>query len=335
MGKIKIIFYGRGGIGDLYGFFSLLPDLLKKRNMSIEDVRFYIDSLYVLYNQQLQTEAKAMFSLLLAAGIHKINTIPEKDSSSYVFGCTIPFEEDLVNGVDLKKVEHDFMFWRRPETRDFIRKVLEDNPSATLIDLPITETFFEWKDNKYNKLPEYERTPLVFSPTIAEKKYIDNILKIKHVLIHVRLKGLLEKITDIDKIIDLCSELLITPILIGLNERTILSTPNTSYNLKTTGHFIDLRNNMSHDALMYMVEKAKYIVTSSSGLTFHRTCYKPKETKTIIRVPYRLGTPKGYMYHKDVEDKNNIIFNSDEDNISQILEIIKQDNKDGKMENIQ
>jgi hypothetical protein len=332
MNQPKIIFYTRGGLGDMYGFFSMLPDLLRSRNISMDNILFYIDSLYILYPNQFPNENKSLFSMLLAAGIDKINIIPESESSAAASGCSMTSPDDLINGACLDRIEYNFMFWRSQKTINFMKKILENNPCATFIDLPITEQIFEWKENKYHKLTEYERTPLTFMPSGSEKRYVDSILKTKHILIHVRVKGFREKTTDVDQIIDLCDELSITPILIGLQERAFLRSLSKHANLKTIDTLVDLRNNhLSFDGQMYLSEKAKYMVTSSSGFTFHRICAKSNGARTIIRIPYCLGSPKGYLHHKYVEDKDNIILDSDIDNISDILETIRQDDKDGKI----
>ena len=268
---MKAIVYLKGGLGDVYPVLSILPKVMEDRGLKKEDMKFFTDCVYLLfpeiYGQRLKN---VMVELLKVGGVEEYEIIPEKYQSANDLDW--PNKEAQICGPNLGKncSKNDFFLWRFPWTKKYMKEEFDKLPKdSIIIDDIVAERIFEWKDGEYKDLRNYERVPLNFVPSEKEKIYIDKICTGKHLLIHIRVKGKGESISDFNKIIKHCKDKGIKCILLGMTDEG---------SIESSENIIDLRINkeegkISFTAEMYLSYKAKLMLASSSGFTIHRFYY--------------------------------------------------------------
>ena len=305
---MKCVVYVRGGNGDIYPFLARLPKIMKKYKLEMKDIDIYLDSVYTLYPQQHKFNFDTMMRMFIVSGINKIYNIPLEVSSAD--DLIWPSQNAVIYGPKINRnfKDDDFMFWRRWQTKEYIKDRLVD---CLFIDNVVDQTYI-WQNGKYTQVVS-EEEPLEFTPSLDETTRINILLQQPHILIHYRVKGKEESEEHFSKIIEFCNKLNIMPILIGLK----------SENLK--GKFVDLREKLTVDGLFYITEQAKLMLTSSSVLTFHRLYSNFSEKKTIVCSPYSLGGYENNFNQYVYKNKKHIFFNSDNDNFDKICEMIKNE----------
>ena len=308
---MKCVVYMRGGNGDVYPFLTILPQIMKEKNLTVDDITLYLDSAYTLYPGSYKFESKTMLRMIDAAGIKNIIFVPGLCSSAN--DLLWPSQNARIYGplIDENFDRNEFMFWKSSLTKEFMKSKL--NKDTIFID-GVVDANFEWdmKKEEYKQL-SYEEFPLEFKPHISEMIKINTMLATPHLLIHYRKKGYKEDTNHYNKIIEFCNDNDIVPIVIGLKDNNL------------TGNFMDLREELTVDGLFYITKEAKMMLTSSSVFTFHRLYYQFKNKTTIISSPTHLGGFEKSLKQKIYDNSNHYFFNSDEDNIDKICEVIKNE----------
>ncbi len=312
MGITKCVVYLRGGGGDVYPFLTILPQIMEEQNLTIDDITLYLDSVYTLTPDSYKFESKTMLRMIDVAGLKNIIFVP-RDSSS-AMDLIWPSQNAIVYGplIEENFDKKEFMFWKKSETGKFIGSKLTQD---TIFIDGVVDSVFEWdmKKEEYKQL-SYEEVPLEFKPDVSEMIKINDMLKYSHLLIHYRKKGYKEDIYYYNKIIEFCNANNITPIIIGLKDNNLV------------GKFMDLREELTVDGLFYITEKAKMMLTGSSIITRHRLYHQFKDKTTIISYPNHLGGFEKSLKQKVYDNPNHHFFNSDEDNVEKICEVIKNEN---------
>ncbi len=311
---MKAIVYMKSGLGDIYSFLAMFPELMKEKRWKKEDMKFFVDNIYLLQSQW-RFEKNSLIEMLKVAGINNYEIVPIEFSSSGAMDW--PNEDAEINGpkLGINFNKNDFLFWRFPQTKEYMRKQVLDD--CIFIDNMLTEHTYLWENGEYKRRLDYGRVPLNFIPDEKEKKYIDGICTGKHLLIHIRIKGKAESIADFNRIIKYCKGKRIKCILIGLvSEGYIMPNDN----------IIDLRSGeeekISPVGMFYLSEKAKLMVASSSGWTYHRICYNFKDKKTIASYARHRNDYRAIIYKEHLENPNHVFLNADEDNVERIIKEI-------------
>ncbi len=309
---MKCVAYMRGGSGDVYPFLAILPQIMKEHNLNMDDIVLYLDSVYTLNPTSHKFASETMLRMIDVAGLKNIIYVPIDNSSA--MDLLWPSQNARIYGPLMEENfdKKEFMFWKELRTREFIRSKLTKD---TIFIDGVVDTNFEWdmKKEEYKQL-DYEEVPLEFKPDVSEMIKINDMLKSSHLLIHYRKKGYKEDTYYYNKIIEFCSANNITPIVIGLKDDNLI------------GRFIDLREELSVDGLFYITKESKMMLTSSSIFTFHRLYYNFKNKTTIISYPNHLGGFEKSLKQKIYDNPNHYFYNSDEDNIDKICEVIKNEN---------
>lgn len=316
---IKAVVYLKGGLGDVYSCLAMLPQVMKEKGLKKDEVKIYTDCVYLLNPEYFgKTLQDSMIELLNLGGVYNYEIIPEPYNSAYDINW--PSDEaqrdSPIMGGNFDK--HDFLFWRFPQTKDFMKEQLEKYPGCTFIDTVVTEFIYEWKDGEYKELT-HDRVPLNFVPKEKEKKYLDKICEEKHILIHVRIKAKEESMGNFNRIIKFCQNRKIKCILTGLKDEGIEQRDN----------IIDLRNStdeekISFAGMMYLSAKAKLMLTSSSVQTYHRLYYNYQDKKTISCFAQFRGDYKNYFQQKILDNPNNIFLNADAYYIDKVMDEIDE-----------
>ena len=313
---VKAVVYMKSGLGDIYPFLAMLPEIMKEKEWKKEDMKFFIDNIYLLQPERWRFEKNSTIEMLKVAGIEDYEIVPIGSDSSGAMDW--PSKDAEINGpkLGINFNKNDFLFWRFPHTKEFMKKQVSDD--CIFIDDMLTEHVYEWSNGEYKKI-DYKKVPLNFIPEEKEKKYIDDICTGKHLLIHVRLKGKVESIADFSRIIKHCKEKGIKCILIGLvKEGHIMPSEN----------IIDLRSSeeekISPIGMFYLSAKAKLMVTSSSGWTYHRLCHNFKDKKTIASYARHRNDYKAIISKEHLENPNHVFFDADEDNVDKIIKEIDE-----------
>lgn len=292
---MKLICYISYGAGDSYDLFTILPDFIEKRK--VNSVKFYVDSIYFLSNN---------FSSQRTATIKMINTItddyeivPEEFSShqQLYYG-----KEDRTLGPQYDKIKNTFLFYRKPETISYIKDKLKECDLFLYSVMGINFTY-EWKDNTNISLLEYSRKPLSLSVSNENRNRVSNLLKEYNVLLQVRKKGISETDKYFKNLYSILIDRGFKVLCINLDNVDIPNAEDFSY--------------LSFESVMYLTEKIKYMICSSSVLGCHRIHFNKK---TIINTPYRNGSNE-VIFTDYIDNPNYLFLNSEIDN----TEIIKKE----------
>ncbi len=288
---MKLVCYIQCGLGDFYDLLCMLPDFIKKRNIKKEDIKFYVDSVYFVQNIN---KPKELVIKLMELITKNWEVIPA-DIGSWQ-NLFYDDRKDFPTGPVYEKIKNTFLFYRRPQTKDFFKKRL-DKDTIFLHAIMGANFTYEWKDGVNVPLKgTYERRPLRFQlPKYHTTKVeLDAMFGKNTALVQVRRKG--KCITDgfFNEILTHLQSKGFNPIYVNLDGGKITCGTNV------TGS--------SPESLMYILEHIKYAVITSSIFSFHRVHF---DKPTIITIPERLIGIK-YVYQKEyVENPKYLFLNSD------------------------
>jgi len=312
----KCVVYMRGGLGDMYPFLTQLPSFLKEYELKMSDLDIYIDSAYFqrpdipIYKFNLHS----MKEMLKCFGIFNYTTIPADSTSAWdlKFHCQMCH----IFGAETHKIfEHiepessKFMFWRQDKTIEYINNKIKDNNARYFVDVAIPEHIYIW-DLKFKKKPikmNYQEREMDYTVPEEEKKFIDNILKNKHMLIQLGLRGFAENVNDANILINkLTSE----------GYKVILSGFDIGY-IKNDNVVDFTNNNLSFAGYLYLSENAKEAIMYSSFFSFHRMYVG--ENITYSYWAKHLGDWHNYLWESCLNNPNNRFINSDEHSILEVV----------------
>ena len=296
---MNTIVYLRGGLGDFYPFLCIWPIIIK--NYKLENIKYFLDTVYLNYmGPGYEFNRQSLLYLLNIGNIYEYTVIPRH------FSCAgdilYPDAKARCDGPIEKNIKNEFMFWRKAETKEYIKGHLKFDDDI-LIDMAFTEQTFMWKNNEYRELKIDQRMPLTIIPDNKEKEHIHNICQEPHVVLHIRIKGYNESAHNFNNIINYCKVKNIKCILVGFSvEGTILPLDN----------IIDLRDNkVSFSGQMYLMTYAKNVIASGSGFTFHRLYHNFLDKKTMLYYPKSLGDISHGIYKGHLQNPNHIFVDTD------------------------
>lgn len=315
----KIVAYIKGGIADVYPALTAIAALMIKERINREDVTIISDSLYYFrpnYHPMLGITATNLINKLAYNSIK----VPWWIGRNFQMNIDDMSEELQQEHAD--EHIHEFMFWRPPELKKFVRSYLDED--TIFLDMPFTECFMRWDNKKkeYNRM-ELKRVPLRFMPSLVEKNFVDNLLKENHLVIHLRIKDGKEGSDNTNKnlkhyneIIKYCNENNMSVIVIGIEQH------------KLEGNFIDLRgtNILSIDGLGYLSTQCKLMLGNDSVFSCMKL-YNQKKDKLLIcehpNMSYRKRTWH-FIPFPDTSKTNYILMDAVNDNTKKIKEIIRE-----------
>ena len=163
----KIIIYAQCGLGDYYDLFAMIPEIKKKYKTN--KIKIFIDSMY-FWSPGYQLEKETTIKMI--EEITKDWEIVPMNVGSF---RNLYYEDgkDRVNGPQYEKIKNDFLFYRLPQTKEYIKSRIGEN--NIFISTIMGKYIYEWKDNT-NILIDLKREPLHFDIP-------------KKILIHIRKKG--------------------------------------------------------------------------------------------------------------------------------------------------
>ena len=293
--KMKLICYLQCGLGDWYDLLTMLPELMKDRNIKREDIKFYIDCIY-FHDEKFKAEKKAAIKMMeLFTDDWEI--VPENVGSFR--NLYYEDESDRTYGPKYEKIKNDFLFYRLPQTKEYMKSQLKDNDM--FIHSILGKHIYEWKDGKNIRI-RYTQKPLEFN---TDKK--------DTVLIHVRKKGGYVTEDFYDNIIEYLHNKNKKVILIG-NKDVYLTWKNTIQ---------DVRGILSFEEVMELIPKCEYMITSCSMFGYHRLLFnKP----TIVLMPEQTGGGgrNAIFQEETIKNENYLILNADKPILGAVMERIKQ-----------
>ena len=109
----------------MIALFSMLPEIMKKKNLKIEEIEFIVDSVYFLFPEKYRYEQETTLEMFKYFNIKKFFMIPKEFSSALDLRWSS--KEAQIYGPKLNENfrEDDFMFWRQDSTRMFVSAWLE------------------------------------------------------------------------------------------------------------------------------------------------------------------------------------------------------------------
>jgi hypothetical protein len=306
---MKLICTVTHGMGDWYLPLSILPDFMEKNNIKHEDLTVYVDSVYGAnpgaYPQHHGTGVKMLNSVTKNWKF----VPPQFFGSGDWYG--IP---DRVLGPQYKDIKNDFLFYRGPGLKDYMRKELAASnaiePTKFISGTGLWS--YEWNGQENIPLDFSGAKPLKCEPMPPEEKaFVDSIVQRNALLIHARKKGHYATDGYFQTIINFCNQLGIATAVLGLGWECRLM--NMTY---------DLREKISYEQTMYLLENLNHMVTSGSMYTFHRFHFPDK--KSIIGLMEHNVDRYHCFEKKYLENPNNIIYNSDVDHMPQLMADVKR-----------
>jgi len=287
---MKLICLITHGLGDWYPPLTILKSIMKKRNIS--DLEIYVDSIYF---------ASPNFPLQQETGIKMIESItknwipvpPEYFGSGDWYG--IP---DRRLGPQYEDIKYDFLFYRLPQLQQYMNNILSQQKEKHIFLCGTGIWSYEW--NGYENIPIdfSERHPLILGIP-EEKEFLDSIIKEDNILIHMRKKGGGVSDSYFHELITYCNSKGKKTILLGLQNEVRIPIPENNY---------DLREKLSVEGVFYLIERNKYMITSSSVYTYHRFFFNLPTVITIMEH----DVDRYHAFHKeDLENKNYIFYDSD------------------------
>ena len=288
--------------------------MLSKSEFKIDEFTYVFDSAY--YQKPdvpaLKMNLQSMETLLKKYGIEMYNKVPTELTSAWDldFHC----DKCHANGPEYHNSENDIMFGRKQKTKEFILRLADILNCEYFIDVAIPEHIYIWKmdeNNKFiyskiyttnRKLPEIEIDDV-------EKSAIDTIISDKHIVVQFGMRGYHETVNNANEYISWLKSQGYKVIVIGFN-----------YGFQFDDNVIDMTNGkLSFDGYLYLLKNANKAMLYSSFFSFYRM-YLGLEKKTIVYWAKHLGSWDAYLDKKCLENKNNIIIDSDVFGNSTIME---------------
>jgi len=289
----KIIIYAQCGLGDYYDLFAMIPEIKKKYKTN--RIKIFIDSMYFWspgYQLEKETTIKMIEEITKDWEIVPMNV---GSFRNLYYGSD---EKDRVNGPQYEKIKNDFLFYRLPQTKEYMKSRIKEN--NIFISTIMGKYIYEWKDNT-NILIDLKREPLHFDIP-------------KKVLIHIRKKGTAVNNLYYEKILNYCLAQEFVCILIGKKSELNINIFHP--------YVIDLRNNCPLSEIMKLIEETDYMIGSSSMFTTHRLLFnKP----TIIVTPVNAGSNEAVFRKDDLKNTDFLFLDGDNKLIlNQVMEGINK-----------
>ena len=286
--------YLQCGLGDFYDLFTILPDFIKQNN--VNNVKFWVDSVY-FHNGGLIKQKQSVIDLINEFGGNY--TVIPRECGSYNKLYYDNFEVDRWVGPVYEKIQNDFMFYRKPLTKSYMRSRIKHDDLFIHAIMGINFTY-QWLDSFNEPLTEYKRKPIELEMTNEESFRTFQLLQNHDTILQVRKKGAGETDEYFKIIHGMLTGLGKLPLVIDLDGVHI---PNAK------------EYDLSFAEVLHLVANVKYMITSSSVLGCHRIHYNKK---TIINTPYRNGSNE-IIFSKYLNNPNYLFLDAEKDNKHTIL----------------
>lgn len=298
---MKLICLLTHGLGDWYLPLSILNGFMKERNISELDV--YIDSVYMAFPHQYLSQRET--------GIKMVESITKNWQAvpTEFFGSDdwhgIP---DRRMGPEYHNIKNDFLFYRKDCVKNYMRTIYENEKKRGDVAF-ISGTgvwSYEWNGSENIPLDFSKKIKLNFNkPQGNELNKCNDIIANNTVLIHARKKGAVINDEYFQKVIDFCNAKNKKTAIIGLKSECKI------YNMT-----YDLRENISVEQTMYLIEHLPVMATSGSMYTTHRFFVnKP----TLMNI-FESNVDRYHSILKEhIENPNHIIYDGDKPHLDELL----------------
>jgi hypothetical protein len=300
------VVYLRGGIGDQYAFFAMLPEFLKERNITTNDLEIYVDSVYFYSPQQYWRQKEALLAIYTYYDTLYFTEIPGNVGSAHNLHF---FQEERERGFNLDLHGTDFMYARTQTTKDYFKNILQGRP---LIDVPYVEQVLEFKNGQYTKL-NYKRKQILENLHIETHHDLLNNLFGSYnefannsILCFINCKGRQENFQKYLSIIKSLNSKKIRTIVIGTTKEVLPSET------------IDLRNRLTFQENLFLINYAPITLMSGSSFAFHRL-HNNNHGFSVYNWPCHLGDPFYLLPQDQTKNPYNYFFNADKDNTKEII----------------
>jgi hypothetical protein len=284
------------GLGDFYDLFTILPDFIEKNK--VDKIKFWVDSVY-FHNGGLIRQKQSVIDLINEFG-GDYDVVP-KECGSYNRLYYDNFDVDRWIGPVYSKIKNDFMFYRKPLTKSYMRSRIKYDDLFIHAIMGINFTY-QWLDSYNIPLTDYERKPVELKLTHEQLFRCAHILQEHDTILQVRKKGAGE-----------------TDEYFKTIHKTLVDSRSCKLPLVIDFdgvHIPDAKEyNLSFAEVLYIVSRVKYMITSSSVLGCHRIHFNKK---TIISTPYRNGSNE-IIFKDYLTNPNYLFLNAENNNLAEIL----------------
>jgi hypothetical protein len=310
----KCLVYMRGGLGDMYPFLTMKPELFKEYGLSEEDLTYWIDSVYFNAtdrNPSYALNLDSMRKLFELTNVKEFNLVPNESTSAWdlIFHCN----ECHKFGPHHHSQDKEFMFGRNQVTKEFIMDKLREGEFDYFVDVAIPEHVYLWKAGEEEPKPiklNYLRKQIAYQISQEEKNKIDELLKTKHIVVQYGMRGANETKAYANSINSFLTSQGYKVLMMGFD-----------YGLVPYDNLINLTNGrLSFEGYLYLVDNADKALLYSSFFAFHRM-YKG-DKKTISYWARHLGSWEKYLYDQCLKNPNNIFIDSDEFALNVVIDNI-------------
>lgn len=300
---MKLIVLLTHGMGDMYPLLSVLPDFMERNGIAQEDLCIYIDSIYFARPEGFTAQRETCIRMVECITRNWKPVPPQFFGSDDLYG--IP---NRWKGPQYEDIRKEFVFYRRQPVKQYIAKVLAESKAReeTRFICSFAYHSYEWNGTENVPIDFSHGRPLKFNPpSPAEIPRLDSIIASNPLLLHARKKGGCISDVYFQKIIDFCAGNSIPTVAIGMRGECELH-----------GLTHDLRENISVEQTMYLLENVEHMVTCASMYTYHRFWFN---RHNLIGLMESNGARHQAFHKTDLENPKNIIYDSDTYHLDKLM----------------
>ena len=321
---MKCVAYIRGGLGDVWPAICALKSFTEKNKIKREDILIISDSVYYVRNDTNNIKFTMYMNRKLTDNIVFVPPAISGISISVSDMLRLPGERET------------FMAGRCEDLKSFVKGFIKED--TIFIDTPCPECILKWNDKEkiYEDIGK-ERKVFIFKPFRKEKEEIDEMLKHKHILIHVRKNLEASNFNDSSVFEDLIKECVkngFYTMVTGYSElnlnfegegnqieksRVLVFEPS-----KTLGVVGYYNSTLSCEGMMYLITQSKLMVSTASGFAFVKV-YDQNEDNKLISLHIHLNW--AHWFTDTVNLDNNTIYDISTVTANEIMSKIKEVSK--------
>ena len=277
---MKCVAYIRGGLGDVWPAICALKSFTEKNKIKREDILIISDSVYYVRNDTNNINFTMYMNRKLTDNIVFVPPV--------ISGIYISISEML----RLPGERETFMAGRCEGLKSFVKGFIKED--TIFIDAPCPECILKWNGKKkiYEDIGK-ERKVFTFNPYKKEKVEIDEMLKHKHILIHVR------KNLEVSNFSSSVFEDLIKKCVKNGYYTMVTGYSNLDLNFEGEGSQIEksrvlvfdpsekgdlfgyYNSTLSCEGMMYLITQSKLMVSTASGFAFVKVHDQNEDNKLI------------------------------------------------------
>jgi hypothetical protein len=298
------------GLGDYYYPLCILPSFMEEHGISPDKLKIYVDSIYFVDNSPYYKSSKQTGIKLIESITKNWEAVPKQYFGSGDFYGI----KNRREGVVYENIKYDFIYYRLPQLKQYMSKIIEESnkQEETVFIYGPCLWLVKFINGMNVPINLSKRKPLKIKISPKEREITNKYFNDKTVLIQIRAKGAGITPRYYNEIINYCYRNNIKVLLLGIkNEMPVQILPNV----------LDLRESISVEQTMYLVEQCPLAILSSSMWSYHRLFFNKS---TIINVPFSNNGLTGY-FREDINKPMHLFLNCDEYNVNQTINKIKSD----------